>query len=142
MRLLIIIFCILSFGLKLTAQEIDHQLKKSIHQLDSYMQNNDSAISQLLSKDVSFGHSNGWTQTYSDFEKRFSQQKARYQKIQNIEFKETKTWKKISSIRRIIHVKGTYKDIPFSMNLSTLEIWKKTKGKWKLWSRQSVEIKP
>jgi hypothetical protein len=43
--------------------------------LDSLMQNNDDKIIELLSSDVSFGHSNGWIQNLDDFKKDFSLQK-------------------------------------------------------------------
>ncbi len=39
------------------------------------MQNNDDKIIELLSSDVSFGHSNGWIQNLDDFKKDFSLQK-------------------------------------------------------------------
>ena len=41
-----------------------------------------------------------------------------------------------------IKVSGVYKNQNFEMMLGLLEIWKKEKSIWKLWSRQSVEIKP
>ncbi|WP_283420734.1 hypothetical protein [Chryseobacterium profundimaris] len=110
--------------------------------LDSLMQNNDSNILNLFAKDVSFGHSNGWVQNFEDFKKDFNSKKVMYKNINQIEISEVKKNKNIYSIRRKIKVSGVYKNQNFEMMLGLLEIWKKEKSLWKLWSRQSVEIKP
>ena len=113
-----------------------------IKRLDSLMQNNDSNILNLFEKDVSFGHSNGWVQNLDDFKKDFNSKKVIYNNIHQIEISEVKKNRKIYSIRRKIKVSGVYKNQNFEMMLGLLEIWKKEKSIWKLWSRQSVEIKP
>ena len=132
-----IFFCSFSFG-----QQIEAKLKSTILKMDSLMQHNDEKIIEIFAEDVSFGHSNGWTQNKADFIKDFNSKKVLYQKIKNDEFLEVKGKKKLKSVRRIIEVQGKYKEYPFQMKLSTLEFWKKIKGNWKLWSRQSVELKP
>lgn len=106
------------------------------------MQNNDQRIIDVLCSDVSFGHSNGWTQNFDDFKKDFSSKKVIYKEIKQIEISEIKKHKNFASIRRKIKVSGLYKDQQFEMKLSLLEIWMKKNSVWKLWSRQSVEIKP
>ena len=55
--------------------------------------------------------------------------------------KEFKIKNKFANVRRIIAVKGLYKNETFEMKLSVLEFWIKQKGIWKLWSRQSVSLK-
>ncbi|WP_312075090.1 hypothetical protein [Chryseobacterium sp.] len=105
------------------------------------MQNNDSNILKLFEKNVSFGHSNGWIQNLDDFKKDFSSKKVVYKEIRQTEISELKKYKNTFSIRRKIRVKGLYKSEEFEMNLSLLEIWIKIKSAWKLWSRQSLEIK-
>ena len=57
------------------------------------------------------------------------------------ELKELKIKNKFANVRRIIAVKGLYKNETFEMKLSVLEFWIKQKGIWKLWSRQSVSLK-
>ncbi|TDX84555.1 nuclear transport factor 2 family protein [Epilithonimonas xixisoli] len=105
------------------------------------MQKNDSKILTLFSDDVSFGHSNGWVQNYQDFKKDFESGKVKYQSVNQTELKEIKVTSKFANIRRIIAVKGLYKNEIFEMKLSVLEIWIRQKGSWKLWSRQSVTLK-
>ena len=133
---------ILIFNLSLfSAQSIDRTLEIQVKALDSLMQTNNPNILNLLAKDVSFGHSNGWIQNINDFKKDIISKKVDYKSVKQTALKEFKTYKKTASIRRIVHVIGTYKSYDFTMDLSVLEIWIKKAGDWKLWSRQSVEIK-
>lgn len=125
----------------LHAQNIDKALQKQINALDSLMQNNNPNIVKLLEKDVSFGHSNGWIQKIDDFEKDIINKKVDYNSVKQTRLVEYKTHKKTASVSRIVHVEGTYKDFAFKMDLSLLEIWIKKAGNWKLWSRQSIELK-
>ncbi|MEG1590245.1 hypothetical protein [Chryseobacterium sp.] len=106
------------------------------------MQNNDSKILDLFESNVSFGHSNGWIQNLDDFKKDYSSKKVSYKEIKQLEISELKQFKNTFSVRRKIKVSGLYKDQDFEMKLALLEIWIKKKSIWKLWSRQSVEIKP
>lgn len=131
---------VLGFSQKYPKQE--KAVLMQTKRLDSLMQNNDSNILNLFAKDVSFGHSNGWIQNFEDFKKDFNSKKVIYTNIIEIEISEVKKDRKIYSVRRKIKVSGIYKNQNFEMILGLLEIWKKEKSVWKLWSRQSVEIKP
>lgn len=143
MRLFPILFLFCSvFGYAQNYSKQEKQLLSQTAKLDSLMQNNDSKILDLFEPDVSFGHSNGWIQDVNDFKKDFTSKKVVYKEIRLKEISEIKKFKKSFSIRRKIKVSGSYKNQDFEMNLSLLEIWIKNKSSWKLWSRQSVEIKP
>ena len=115
-------------------------LLSQVSKLDALMQNNDSQILDLFSEDVSFGHSNGWVQNYQNFKADFESGKVKYQSVNQSELKEFKIKNKFANVRRIIAVKGLYKNEIFEMKLSVLEFWIKQKRIWKLWSRQSVKI--
>lgn len=117
------------------------ELQKNIQLLDFYMKSNDSKILELLSDDVSFGHSNGWIQSFDDFKKDFESKKVSYKSIEQTDFSEYKRNGKTVSIRRKVKVSGVYKIYDFEMTLSLLEIWVKNGKSWKLWSRQAVELK-
>ncbi|MCW3160709.1 hypothetical protein [Chryseobacterium oryctis] len=118
------------------------KLTESIQLLDQFMKDNDERIVDILCSDVSFGHSNGWVQNLGDFKEDFNSKKVTYKDIKQIEISDIRKHKNIYSVRRKINVSGTYKNNDFEIILSLLEIWKKEKLVWKLWSRQSVEIKP
>jgi len=145
-RFLLIIISIFCLGVILARSQsfdvkIDPNLQEQLSKLDLLMQHNDPNIVNVLDQEVSFGHSNGWIQNYNDFKKDIIDKKVSYQSIKQTEIKEYKKYKNIASVRRLIYVKGLYKTFDFEMNLSLLEIWIKKKGIWKLWSRQSTELK-
>ena len=129
------------FGFSQTYSKKEKVLFIQVSKLDSLMENNNSKILELFSDDVSFGHSNGWIQNKDDFKKDFESGKVKYQSVKQTELKEFKIKNKFANVRRIIAVKGLYKNETFEMKLSVLEFWIKQKGIWKLWSRQSVSLK-
>lgn len=138
---ILFLFCfVFGFSQKYSREEktVLLQAKK----LDSLMMKNDAQIIDLFCSNVSFGHSNGWIQNLDDFKKDFSSKKVSYKKIKQLEISELKQFKSTMCIRRTIKVEGLYKNQDFEMKLALLEIWIKKKSNWKLWSRQSVEIKP
>lgn len=141
MRFLTLLFCLFFFvGFSQTYSRKEKALLIQVSKLDSLMENNNSKILELFSDDVSFGHSNGWLQNKDDFKKDFESGKVKYQSVKQTELKELKIKNKFANIRRIIAVKGLYKNETFEMKLSVLEFWIRQKGIWKLWSRQSVKI--
>ena len=133
-----LVFFVFGFSQAFSRQE--KSLMSQVSKLDSLMENNNSKILELFSDDVSFGHSNGWIQNKDDFKKDFESGKVKYQSVKQTELKELKIKNKFANIRRIIAVKGLYKNETFEMKLSVLEFWIQQKGIWKLWSRQSVKI--
>ena len=137
------------FSLSISAQENkafselknEPKLQENIRLLDFYMQNNDSKILELVSEDVSFGHSNGWVQNFDDFKKDFESKKVSYKSIEQTDLSEFKRNKKTVSLRRKVKVSGIYKVYDFEMTLSLLEIWIKKMKSWRLWSRQAIKLK-
>ena len=138
---ILFLFCFV-FGFSQNYSKEEKKLLSQTKKLDSLMQNNDSKILNLFEANVSFGHSNGWIQNLEDFKKDFSSKKVSYKEIKQLEISELKQFKNTVSIRRTLKVAGLYKNQDFEMKLALLEIWLKKKSVWKLWSRQSVEIKP
>ena len=143
MKSLFSFICLVCFILGFTQNysKKEKVLLSQVSKLDSLLQNNDSKILELFSADVSFGHSNGWVQNYQDFKTDFESGKVKYHSVNQLELRELKIKNKFANIRRIIAVKGLYKNEIFEMKLSVLELWIRQKGIWKLWSRQSVSLK-
>lgn len=133
-------FCFI-FGFSQTYSKKEKALLSQVSKLDSLMENNNSKILELFSDDISFGHSNGWIQNKEDFKKDFESGKVKYQSVKQTDLKDFKIKDKFANVRRIIAVKGLYKNEIFEMKLSVLEFWIRQKGMWKLWSRQSVTLK-
>lgn len=138
---ILFLFCFV-FGFSQNYSKDEKAVLLQAKKLDSLMMNNDTQIIDLFCSDVSFGHSNEWIQNLEDFKKDFSSKKVSYKEITQLEISELKQFKNTVSIRRTIKVAGLYKNQSFEMKLALLEIWIKNKSNWKLWSRQSVEIKP
>lgn len=143
MRSLFSFICLVCFilGFSQNYSKKEEALLVQVAKLDSLMQNNDPKILGLFSDDVSFGHSNGWVQNYQDFKTDFESGNVKYQSVRQTGLKEFKIKNKFANIRRIIAVKGLYKNEIFEMKLSVLEFWIRQKGIWKLWSRQSASLK-
>lgn len=139
LKLLFLLYFTIGFSQDYSRKETE--ILMQVSKLDSLMEHNDNKILNLLTDDVSFGHSNAWVQNYEDFRKDFESGKVKYQSVKQTELKELKFRKKLANIRRIISVKGLYNNQLFSMQLSVLEIWIHKKGVWKLWTRQSVGLK-
>lgn len=139
-RILLLFICF-TFVFGISQNKKEKTLLSQVSKLDSMMQNNDSKVLDLFSDDVSFGHSNGWIQNKEDFKTDFESGKVKYQSVKQTDLKEFKIKNKFANIRRIIAVKGLYKNEIFEMKLSVLEFWVRQKGIWKLWSRQSVSLK-
>lgn len=137
----IFLFCFV-FGFSQNYSKDEKAVLLQVKKLDSLMMKNDIQIVDLFCSDVSFGHSNGWIQNLDDFKDDFSSKKVSYKEIIQLEISELKQFKNTVSIRRTVKVAGLYKNQDFEMKLALLEIWLKKKSAWKLWSRQSVEIKP
>ncbi|MFN1218326.1 hypothetical protein ACKW6Q_15250 [Chryseobacterium kwangjuense] len=81
-------------GQNVDAFQKELKLFENIKLLDQYMQNNDEKIVDLLDRDVSFGHSNGWVQGFDDFKKDFSSKKVIYKDIQQTELSDIRKYKK------------------------------------------------
>lgn len=137
----IFLFCFV-FGFSQNYSKDEKAVLLQVKKLDSLMMKNDIQIVDLFCSDVSFGHSNSWIQNLDDFKDDFSSKKVSYKEITQLEISELKQFKNTVSIRRSVKVAGLYKNQDFEMKLALLEIWLKKKSAWKLWSRQSVEIKP
>ncbi len=116
------------------------QLKKVTELFNNALLKKDTnLIKQLVHKQISYGHSNGWFQTKQDLITDFATGKIEYTKIEEGEKFFTKT-KQAIAVRNISKVEGVVNGYVFSMSLQVLQIWKKVKKNWILIARQSVKV--
>lgn len=116
------------------------QLKKVTELFNNALLKKDTnLIKQLVHKQISYGHSNGWFQTKQDLITDFATGKIEYKKIEEGEKSFTKTNQAIA-VRNISKVEGVVNGYVFSMSLQVLQIWKKVKKNWILIARQSVKV--
>ena len=116
------------------------QLKKVTELFNNALLEKDTnLIKQLVHKQISYGHSNGWLQTKQDLITDFATGKIEYTKIEEGEKFFTKT-KQAIAVRNISKVEGVVNGYVFSMSLQVLQVWKKVKKNWVLLARQSVKV--
>ena len=116
------------------------QLKKVTELFNNALLTKDTnLIKQLVHKQISYGHSNGWLQTKQDLITDFATGKIEYTKIEEGEKSFTKT-KQAIAVRNISKVEGVVNGYVFSMSLQVLQVWKKVKKNWILLARQSVKV--
>jgi len=116
------------------------QLKKVTELFNNALLTKDTnLIKQLVHKQISYGHSNGWLQTKQDLITDFATGKIEYTKIEEGEKFFTKT-KQAIAVRNISKVEGVVNGYVFSMSLQVLQVWKKVKKNWILLARQSVKV--
>ncbi len=150
-KLLIIIFLI-NFNYNLFSQETQSVSFKSpqqaitqqIESLEiSLINKNTARLEEILHSDLTFGHSNGWTETKSSLLENLPTSKVVYKEF--IKHKEAEIkiiWESnpLATVRREITAVGEYEKESFQVDLKVLEIWIKQNKKWLLLARQSVEV--
>lgn len=124
----------------LFAQTDTVSLKETVVKLDRALLQKDTVILlDILDQKVSFGHSNGWTETKQDIIKDLSSGYLLYEKLEtsNIEITTGRKW---ASVRMKVSAKGIVNKKAFDLQLFVLQVWIKEKNKWKLIARQSTKL--
>lgn len=133
---------LLFFTSLIVAAQIDSAgLKNAMVRLDKALLEKDSLVlSELLHKDISYGHSNGWVQTKKDLWNDFASGKLVYKKIANNSTTIAAINKKWGTVRTNTAVEGSVNDKGFNMTLHVLQVWMKAKKGWQLFARQSAKL--
>ena len=123
-------------------QKVEAQLSQSVKMLDIALKSNDTGLlAKLLHEYLSLGHSNGWIESKEEVLQHLRTGFLVYNEIAQIGGIEVSVVDNFARVRRKIKVKGIADKVKFEMELKVLEIWILEFGKWKLWSRQSVQVK-
>lgn len=141
-------FCLLfiiSLGLYSQEKEFSEweEIKLKMTQInEAFIAKDTSALSKLLHRDLSLGHSNGWLETKPDLLQTLINQGVLYTHIEmkgepEIHF----TSENLITTRRNINVSGVVNNTPFDVKLNILEIWICEGNEWQLLARQSVNRK-
>ena len=128
-------------GLIAVAQNDTTALKNAMSRLDKALLNKDQqALQQLLSKDLSYGHSNGWVQTKKDVLDDLQSGKLVYNKIENSSVMILAIGKKWATVRTNTNAEGSISGTAFQLKLHVLQVWMNTKRGWQLLARQSTKL--
>jgi hypothetical protein len=115
-------------------------LKDAVAKLDKALVEKDTVtLKQLLHKDATYGHSNGWVETKDDVIKDLATGKLAYKKItsKDVKWEANKDWATMRSTTKLKYVmNGSEVDL----KLHVLQVWLKTNKGWQLIARQSTKI--
>lgn len=115
-------------------------LKDAVSKLDKALIEKDTVtLKQLLHKNVTYGHSNGWVETKEDVTKDLASGKLVYYSIKSdsITWKTEANW---ASMRSKTNVEVSVNGNRMELNLHVLEVWLKTNKGWQLIARQSTKL--
>jgi hypothetical protein len=127
-------------GLITVAQIDSLGLKEAMQKLDkALMEKNETVLKQVLHKNVSFGHSNGWIQRKDDILGDFKSGKLTYNKIENSSTAIIDISKKWATIKITTNAEGVVNGNTFKLTLHVLQVWMNTKKGWQLYARQSAK---
>jgi uncharacterized protein DUF4440 len=128
-------------GLLVIAQADSVSLKEALSKLDRALLNKDEkSLQQLLHKNVSYGHSNGWVQTKHDIVSDLKSGKLIYNKIENSSVMIVAQNKNWATVRTNTDAEGEIDHKAFQLKLHVLQVWMKTKQGWQLLARQSTKL--
>jgi hypothetical protein len=115
-------------------------LKEAVSKLDNALVKRDTIIlKQLLHKDLTYGHSNGWVESKVELIKDLYSGKLEYNSIESSEYlwKTGSDWASVRSKAKVEYVMDGKKG---ELNLHVLQVWLKTNKGWQLVARQSTKI--
>jgi len=115
-------------------------LKDAVSKLDKALIEKDTAtLKQLLHKNLTYGHSNGWVETKDDVVKDLTSGKLVYYTIKSdsIAWKTDANW---ASMRSKTKVEVSVNNNRTELNLHVLQVWLKTNKGWQLIARQSTKL--
>lgn len=115
-------------------------LKDAVAKLDKALIAQDTVVlKQLLHKDLTYGHSNGWIETKTDVINDLVTGRLAYDKIESKDLKWTVT-NNIATMRSTTEVGYRLNDKPGELKMHVLQVWLKTNKGWQLLSRQSTKL--
>ena len=115
-------------------------LKEAAAKLDKALIAKDTLVlKQLLHKNVTYGHSNGWVETKDEVVGNLVSGKMAYNKIdiKNIKWIVSNNVATLRNTSEISYVKD---DKPGELHLHVVQVWLKTNKGWQLLTRQSTKI--
>lgn len=99
----------------------------------------DSVILQsLLSEDVTYGHSNGWIQSKSEFIRSVMSKEQDYKKIE-VRKMDVRVFENTAVVNLETDVSLIMSGKPMDLDMDILLVWVRAGGEWKLAARQSVK---
>lgn len=99
-----------------------------------------AALKNLLTDDLMYIHSNGLTETKSDFLHSITTGNITYKTMQPEAGRAIRTYGKTGISNGIVHATGLLNGNPFDIKLRYTAVYVKQRGKWRLASWQSTRV--
>jgi ketosteroid isomerase-like protein len=134
--LLVILFtsvCSLSFAQTASLKDAAGLLDKALTEKDTV------ALKQILHKDLTYGHSNGWVQTKADVINDMATGKMVYDTINTMDPSWTITGD-VATMRSKTDATFRLDGKTGTLHLHVLQVWLKTNNGWQLLARQSTKL--
>jgi hypothetical protein len=125
-------------NMAVVAQEKDGQVMQRMKEFHALMVKGDTSVNAYLDDSLSYGHSNGWVESKSDFiadlERRLDYHSITEDSVQ------VGVNGKVAHVRFIGSFDVTMDGKQIQIKLSVLEIWVKNKKTWRIFARQAIRI--
>ncbi len=95
---------------------------------------------RLLADNLVYIHSNALVERKADFLRSVSGGGIRYLSIRKMEDSAVSQWGKTAVSHGLVEVKGLYQGNEFDMTLRFTSVYRREKGRWKLYSWQSTRV--
>ena len=117
------------------------KLFKKVYELDKALLDKDSiALKNILHKDVSYGHSNGWIERKQEVINDLFNGKLTYKAIENGSKLQIETTKKTGKVLLHMKVSVVVEGKEMVLILQVMLMWVWERGGWRLLGRQSVKL--
>ncbi len=112
----------------------------SVRDLDQALVERDTAfLKEVLHKDLSYGHSNGWIETRSELIEHLFSGKLNYRKIESKVLSINEAGK-VTIVRTESNIKYVLDGKEGELKLHVMQVWVLNKNGWQLLSRQSTKL--
>ena len=98
-------------------------------------------LKSITTADLSYGHSNALLENQDEFVDQFVTGKSVFKTIK-LSDQSIKIVGDVAVVRHRLTADTNNSNVPGTVDLSILLVWKKQKGEWKLLARQAVKIPP
>jgi hypothetical protein len=120
-------------------RETKIEISSKMSQLRTALMNRDSvALDSLLAADVTYGHSNGMTQSRSELIRSVISREQDYKKM-DVRKMDIRLFGNTAVVNLEADVSLIMTGKPLDMDMDVLLVWVKRKGSWQLVARQSVK---
>jgi ketosteroid isomerase-like protein len=136
--------CLLLAGVGIGATASDAKTRKLIEDLEmrrfkAIVEADVVTLENLLAPDMTYSHSNGWTQTKSEFINSLRSRELEYREIKP-DVLQVRVYGATAVVTGRAHVKAKSKGQDISLELRFLDVYVKRKGKWQMVAWQSARL--